>query len=167
MSSTTKPEPLDLKATFGSRSFRWASAFVGAMLVGAYLTEYTYFANPHAPIVWFYFANSLASAFLTSCTLLGYVGVFIFFFTVATPGFQRYRSRVSALRSRASLRRVLMVAAVAFLLIFLVGWDPVIDATMRFDTVVSNLMLLAGLEVAEAWAWQRGGAILRQRLRHG
>lgn len=167
MSPTSKPEPLDLKATFRSRSFRWASAFAGAMFVGAYLTEYAYSAVPHAPNIWFYFANSLASAFLTSCTLLGFAGVIIFFVSVAPHSRQRYRSRKTTGGPRRRLRRAAAAALVAILLIFLVGWDPVIDATMKFDAIVNDLMLLGGLEVAEAWIWQRGSAILRQRFRHG
>lgn len=152
-----EPDSFNLFDPFRSTYFRLATSLVAMVLAGAYLTNFVYLSFTHRPNVWFLVADRLARAIVASCTILGYFGLFVWPLGFAQRDIEHLFWRQSAQRVRYGCRnagRALMVTLVTLGLGLQIGFGSLFDITLRIADDLTNLALLVGLEVAEAYFWQ-------------
>lgn len=102
MSSMEEPDSFDLFRTFRSTYFCLTSAVVAIVLAGAYLNNLVYLSFTHHPNVWFFVADRMARALISSCTILGYFGPFVWPLGFASQDIERLFWRDSAQNAKFS-----------------------------------------------------------------
>jgi hypothetical protein len=162
--SNPQKEPLDLKGTFASNQFRKFSVLIGILLVGALSEQYLGNCVTLAIVPGFREVNSMAGVFLVICSLVGAFGFFIFLRNVSFRSVPRTSSGRSIDKLLRSARKVGVILLLIALTGFLVGFTTTFDELLRLKDDLTDLALLTGLEIAEAWLWQRGRSCFRGEI---
>lgn len=164
MKSDQKAEAFNPIEAFTFAPFRRLSAFVLVALVGACVTNYFYCTYPHGPILWFLIVERLANTVRVASVVFGYFGLLILPLSLKAQRLGNTKHRNSERCNRTRFSRIGTVVGYLCFLWLLLGMKLMLAAAFRIDGIVNELSLLAGLEIAEAWFWQRARCHVFRKL---